>query len=37
MIEESSDIIISLTQMIPDFKTVLRFEDLSPKPPKLNL
>lgn len=23
--------------MIPDFKTVLRFEDLAPKPAKLNL
>ena len=37
MIEECSDAIFSLTQMIPDFKTVLRFDDLYPKPASLNL
>ena len=37
MVEQCSDVIISLTQLIPDFKTVLRFDDLSAKPGKLNL
>ena len=36
-VEQCSDVIVSLTQMVPDFKTVFRYEDLYNKPPKLNL
>ena len=37
MVEHCSDVILSLTHMVPDFKTFLRFDDLYAKPSKLNL
>jgi hypothetical protein len=37
LIEQCSDIVVSLIQIIPDFKTVLRYDDLHPKSAKLDL
>lgn len=37
MLEQCSDVILSLTHLVPDFKTVLRFGDLKPKPSNVNL
>ena len=37
MLEQCSDVILSLTHLVPDFKTVLRFGDLKIKPSSLNL
>lgn len=36
-VEQCSDVIVSLTHYVPDFKTVLRFDDLSNKPEKIDL
>jgi len=35
--EQCSDVIVSITQIVPDFRTVLRFNDLHVKPSKLDL
>jgi hypothetical protein len=36
-IEQCSDVIVNITNMVPDFKTVLRFDDLYNKPDKVDL
>jgi hypothetical protein len=36
-VELCSDVIVTLTNLVPDFKTVLRFDDLFIKPSKLDL
>ena len=36
-VEQCSDVLVSLTKLIPDFKTPLRFDDLKIKPGKLDL
>ena len=36
-LEQCSDVIVSITQIIPDFKTVLRFNDLHLKPDEIDL
>lgn len=35
--EQCSDVIVSITQLVPDFRTVLRFSDLHAKPTKMDL
>ena len=37
IVEQCSDVIVSLTGLVPDFKTVLRYDDLHPKPDRLDL
>jgi hypothetical protein len=36
-VEQCSDVIVSITHLVPDFKTVLRYDDLFIKPPEKNL
>mmetsp|Transcript_8327 Transcript_8327/g.13925 ORF Transcript_8327/g.13925 Transcript_8327/m.13925 type:complete len:349 (-) Transcript_8327:1193-2239(-) len=36
-VEQCSDVIVSLTKIVPDFKTVLRYDDLFNKPASVNL
>lgn len=36
-IEQCSDVIVNITNMVPDFKTVLRFDDVYSKPDKVDL
>lgn len=36
-VEQCSDVIVSLTHVVPDFKTVLRYDDLYSKPSSMNL
>lgn len=35
--EQCSDVIVSITHMVPDFRTVLRFNDLHQKPAKMDI
>ena len=35
--EQCSDVIVSFSNLVPDFKTVLRFDDIYNKPLKLDL
>jgi hypothetical protein len=35
--EQCSDVIVSFSNLVPDFKTVLRFDDIFNKPSKLDL
>lgn len=35
--EQCSDVIVSLTKLVPDFKTLMRYEDLHEKPDDVNL
>ena len=37
IIEQCSDVLISLTRLVPDFKTIMRYEDLYVKPDHLDL
>ena len=36
-IEQCSDVIVNITNMVPDYKTVLRFDDLFYKNEKIDL
>ena len=36
-VEQCSDVIVSMTNMIPDFRTVMRYGDLYPKPKWLDI
>lgn len=36
-IEQCSDVIVSLTRLVPDFKTLMRYEDLHSKPDDFDL
>ena len=36
-VEQCSDVIVSITHLVPDFKTVLRYDDLSIKPIGMDL
>ena len=36
-VEQCSDVIVALTQIIPDYRAILRYDDLFNKPDKLNL
>ena len=35
--EQCSDVIVSITQIVPDFRTVLRFSDLHMKPLNMDI
>lgn len=37
IVEQCSDVLISLTRLVPDFKTIMRYEDLFAKPDNLDL
>jgi len=37
ILEQCSDVIVSLTHLVPDFKTMLRYDDLFSKPGNLDL
>ena len=36
-LEQCSDVIVSFSNLVPDFKTVLRFDDLFNKPSRMDL
>ena len=36
-VEQCSDVLVSLANLIPDYRTVLRYDDLYQKPSKVNL
>ena len=36
-VEQCSDVIVALTQIIPDYRAILRYDDLFNKPDKMNL
>ena len=36
-VEQCSDVIVSLTRLVPDFKTLMRYEDLHNKPDDFHL
>jgi hypothetical protein len=37
LIEQCSDVLVSLTQLVPDFKIATRFPDISNKSPSMDL
>lgn len=36
-VEQCSDVIVSLTNLVPDFKTLMRYEDLHSKPDEFDI
>lgn len=36
-VEQCSDVLVSMANLIPDYRTILRYDDIHQKPSKVNL